>query len=478
MQLEDITADRQQTESRKTEDEQHHHEGNTDGEPLDRAVAAHSGHDNAWRGCSGRTVPTRYSRVPALTDNTESRYAGVSWEMFRSGDWVTPRVYIEGKLVPFWAKPPLFFWMTALAFQLGGVSEWSARVPNLLVAAAMVFGTFLFGRRLWGVSVGALASLIVASSGLFFILSGTCVLDISLAASVFLGMASFALFAASEDNRDWWGRLFFLGLGIGCLAKGPVAVVLIGLAIGTWLLATGQLRLLRKLPWITGPMITGVITVPWYLMAEKATPGFLHYFLIQEHILRYIRSDYGDLYGSGRTQPYGASWVMLFLSFLPWSLFLIRHAFDRWRNRSTAAAETRDRWLLYAVIWGLTPAVFFTLCRQILITYLLPGIPGLALATAVVLVRWIESAKATKLLRGLKRDESGSRRTACGRAGGRTDDLRIGVGRGRDSDGDECVLRGALAGSKAFRPLHVSRRGWSRFAAAGCRRPCRCRAAD
>ncbi len=86
----------------------------------------------------------------ALTDNTEARYAGISWNMFRSGDWVTPRVYLSGKLVPFWAKPPLFFWMTSLSFETCGASEWSARLPNALVAIAVVLMTIAFGRRFWG----------------------------------------------------------------------------------------------------------------------------------------------------------------------------------------------------------------------------------------------------------------------------------------------------------------------------------------
>jgi hypothetical protein len=52
--------------------------------------------------------------------------------------------------------------------------------------------------------------------------------------------------------------------------------------------------------------------------------------------------------------------------------------------------------------WGLTPAIFFTLCRQILVTYMLPGFPGLALATAVLLVRWAESERAAALVRGMR----------------------------------------------------------------------------
>jgi 4-amino-4-deoxy-L-arabinose transferase-like glycosyltransferase len=353
----------------------------------------------------------------ALTDNTEARYAEIGWQMCRSGDWVTPRLYMSGELVPFWAKPPLFFWSTAWSFGAFGASEWAARFPNFLFGALMVGCTIAFGRTLWGDRVGALAGLILASSGLFFVLAGSCVLDMALAASVSAALMCFALFikaeATGEGSRPWWGRAFFLALGFGCLAKGPVSVVLVGLSLAAWIVMTKEWRALRKLPWLTGVLLAGVVAVPWYVLAERATPGFLRYFLVNEHILRYVRSDYGDLYGNGRTQIYGASWVMLAVTFLPWSPWLIRCGIDRWRRHGggwhwrlarpcDSASRPPDTWLLFALCWGLTPAIFFTLCRQILVTYMLPGFPGLALATAVLLVRWAESERAAALVRGMR----------------------------------------------------------------------------
>ncbi len=342
----------------------------------------------------------------ALTDNTEARYAEIGWQMCRSGDWVTPRLYMSGELVPFWAKPPLFFWTTAMSFGAFGPSEWAARLPNFFFAALMVVGTIAFGRALWGNRVGALAGLILASSGLFFVLAGSCVLDMALSASVSGALMCFALFAKAvgngERSRRWWGLAFFLALGFGCLAKGPVAVVLVGLSLGAWIALTKNWRLLRALPWLSGTVLASVVASPWYVLAERATPGFLQYFIVNEHILRYVRSDYGDLYGNGRTQIYGASWVMLAVTFLPWSPWLVRCGIDAWRRRREADRPPRDAWLIFALCWGLTPAVFFTLARQILVTYMLPGFPGLALATAVLLVRWAESERAAVLVRGLR----------------------------------------------------------------------------
>jgi len=56
-------------------------------------------------------------------------------------------------------------------------------------------------------------------------------------------------------------------------------------------------------------------------------------------------------------------------------------------NASDRNKVLRDEWLVYALAWGLAPAVFFTFARQVLPTYLAPGMAGLAVATAVGLVR-------------------------------------------------------------------------------------------
>lgn len=66
----------------------------------------------------------------------EGRYAGVAWEMLRSGDWLVPR--LNG--LPFFHKPPLFYWISAAAMSVFGVSEWPARLPSLIGATFAAAG--------------------------------------------------------------------------------------------------------------------------------------------------------------------------------------------------------------------------------------------------------------------------------------------------------------------------------------------------
>ncbi len=367
----------------------------------------------------------------ALTDNTESRYGGIAREMARSGDWitpwtgaggaavrelarssgsVTPWTYANGDLMPFWGKPPLQFWLTAISYRAFGVSEFSARLPSFLVALALVAATICFAAGLWGRNVAVLAGIVLATSLALLVLSGACELDVPLTAGASGAMMAFALFARrSAQSPPWprkaWGLAFFLALAVGALAKGPVALVLVGASLGLWLLVVGRWRLVIELPWISGTLLFLAVAAPWYLLAERATPGFLRYFLINENFLRYLTNDYGDYYGYGRLRPYGSIWLMFLLVLLPWTLLAIALLA---RSAKSGAWKTlrdfgrSDPWLAYVLIWGLTPPLFFTLARQVLWTYVLPGFPGLAIAMAVGIDRWMQSEKAPDLLKLLK----------------------------------------------------------------------------
>jgi 4-amino-4-deoxy-L-arabinose transferase-like glycosyltransferase len=84
--------------------------------------------------------------------------------------------------------------------------------------------------------------------------------------------------------------MVFKGLAVGLLAKGPVAVVLCAIPLFLWLAMSGNRGALKRLPWGAGLALATLIAAPWYIAAEIATPGFLHYFIIGEHFYRFVIS--------------------------------------------------------------------------------------------------------------------------------------------------------------------------------------------
>lgn len=307
----------------------------------------------------------------AIADPTESRYAEISKRMYESGDWLTPRLYIHGELVPYWGKPPLHFWLTSVSYQLFGVSEWSSRLPGVMAGLLMIVAILLFARHLWGVRVGMISAIILSSSGLFFVLWGACVIDVSLSATMTLAMIAFAMMTIRTDVRArWmWGIAFFLSLGLGMLAKGPGAPAIVILSIGIWLFACPKWRSFKQIPWISGTIVFLAVSLPWYALEEKATPRFLRYFFLNENVLRFFTHNYGDKYGSGHVYPRGTIWAMLAGTYLPWTILLIAVLRLRYKKGILFRPSKADAWFNYVLIWGLTPALFFTLSRQLLATY-------------------------------------------------------------------------------------------------------------
>src|SRR6516164_4532271 len=78
-----------------------------------------------------------------LTDPDEGRYAEVSREMVTGGDWVVPRLFG----IPYLEKPPLLYWLTAIAFCTFGPSEIAARLAPALAGAFGVLFAGRFARR-------------------------------------------------------------------------------------------------------------------------------------------------------------------------------------------------------------------------------------------------------------------------------------------------------------------------------------------
>ena len=314
-----------------------------------------------------------------LTDNTEARYGEIARKMLETGQWIVPQIDYG---VPFWGKPPLSMWLGAISYQLFGVNAFAARLPSLLLAVAVCFLVFRLGLQRNGREYGLRASVVVATSLLMLVSAGGVMTDPAMLLGTTLCMVAYWL--ALHTASRCWGYLFFVGLAIGLLAKGPVASVLTVLPIGLWVLLKGRVADgRRRLPWLGGSALLAVLVVPWYWAAEMQSPGFLHYFIIGEHLQRFLVPGWqGDLYGVGHAYPRGTIWLYALAGTLPWSPWLLWQLFRHGARQTLAPLRDGDGWGLYLLCWMLAPAVFFTLSRNILPTYFLPGLIGFGLIAA------------------------------------------------------------------------------------------------
>ncbi|KMN76757.1 dolichyl-phosphate-mannose-protein mannosyltransferase [Chromobacterium sp. LK11] len=313
-----------------------------------------------------------------LTDTTEARYGEIARKMLETGNWVT---LWHDYGIPFWAKPPLSSWLSAAGMGLFGVNEIAARLPSLLLAVATLGLSAHLMRKRSGGDAAMAAALILASGLLFLGAAGTVMTDPALLFCVTLSQAAF-WHALTRGSRGW-GYVFFVGLGLGLLAKGPLAIVLVGMPIFFWVLLRMQwLALWRKLPWISGTLLMFAVAAPWYALAELRTPGFLDYFIMGEHVSRFLDAGWkGDKYGFAHATPRGMIWLYALAAIFPWSLamlaWLLRHG-----AKLPRLCRDDDGWLLYLALWTLMTLLFFTLSGNIIFPYSLPMLPGCALLFA------------------------------------------------------------------------------------------------
>tara|TARA_B100001057_G_scaffold473862_1_gene538796 strand:+ start:847 stop:2250 length:1404 start_codon:yes stop_codon:yes gene_type:complete len=310
------------------------------------------------------------SMIP-LTDKTEARYGEIARLMAETGNWIVPQIDYG---IPFWAKPPLSTWLSASSSILFGENEFALRLPYLIISMviALLLGQYAIQKKINFFIPG----IILFTLPEFFLHGGVISTDLMLSFSVALTMLGFWE-GIHEKNKTLWGGIFFVGIGLGLLSKGPIVGVLTIPPIFIWLVKFRvSPKKILQLPWLLGILIVLIIALPWYFMMEKNSPGFIDYFVVGEHFLRFIDSSWaGDKYGFPKQQPLGIIWIFLFAGALPWSFVLMGKVKGKILN------SWNNQWQLFLWLWILWTPFFFTFSKSLIHTYTLPIMIPIALLT-------------------------------------------------------------------------------------------------
>ncbi|MDB5857810.1 MAG: hypothetical protein JWQ76_1499 [Ramlibacter sp.] len=312
----------------------------------------------AWLAC------TAWARPLMLPD--EGRYVGVAWEMLRSGHWLTPT--LDG--MPFFHKPPLFYWLTAGSLWLFGTAEWAARLASVAGATAAAYAMYRFTLR-WTGATGARAVLVVlATHPMFFLGAQFANLDMLVASCITLAI----VLLADSVLRAERGEPFHLVLAgawtsaaAGLMAKGLIGVVLPMLVVGPWLIGTGRLRLLPRLLWPPAVALFLALTLPWFLAMQARFPQFYDYFFIVQHFERFAAGGFNNV------QPFWFYPVVLAAFSLPWLAWGIGQ-----RRRQGPKDDAGPGLRSLMAWWLLAIVLFFSAPQSKLIGYVLPAVPALA----------------------------------------------------------------------------------------------------
>ena len=307
-----------------------------------------------------------------LMDQTEARYAEIARLMIDTRNLIVLQIDYN---VPFWAKPPLSTWAAALSIFLFGFHSFFVRLPYFIINIALALGI----PKVFPVQKVPpyLLSIILFTLPEFYLHSGVVSTDVFLNLSIVLVMVSFWKFQKKE-NKIIWGNLIFFGLGLGLLSKGPITLILTLPPLFIWAIVHKKFeRLLKITPWISGILIMLAVALPWYILAEKKSPGFLNYFIVGEHFSRFFDSSWtGDRYGFPKQQPLGIIWAFLFGVTLPWSVIVFSY-FKKNTRRLVS-----DKFHFFLLSWLLWTPILFTFSKSLIHPYTLPVMVPLALFAA------------------------------------------------------------------------------------------------
>lgn len=357
-----------------------------------------------------------------LWSSHEARAAQDAGSILQDGAWALPRLHDRRVDMQ---KPPLYYWMVAIAGSLRGtVDALAVRLPAALSALGCVILLYALGVKNGRAVAGLVAALILATSIHFTWLARTGRIDMPLTLCI-----SIAIIGMYQGGC--WLLPAYLSLAGALLLKGPIGLILpSAVLVAYWsyerlwgqtpphsevapgsrirensgVLSRSPTELSRVrlqgttvrgslgLAW--GVPLVIALVLPWYLWANVATGGkFLEVFIWQHNIERGL--------GTSETLATHPPWfylVRLVIDLLPWSIVL---PFGLWMHLCQGwwKADPEAR---LGVIWSGAILLVLTCSSFKRADYLLPAYPGIALALGCIGERlWHQAANRRRLVVGL-----------------------------------------------------------------------------
>ena len=326
-----------------------------------------------------------------LWDNSETAYGEVAREVLLFHNWIV--LHING--VPWYVQPPLYFWIAALCAKIFGIGSFALRLPAALATIGCGAVTAAAVARTSGLRTGVYAGIVLSTCLMQAVVGRLAImdalLDLAVAAAIFAG------FLALQEAKGTALLAAAAAAGIGFLAKGLVAPVIVMLVLGVFAawerLRRAPMHVPQVLWWVGALAVFLAIALPWPIaLYERQGMHALSYLIGHYTIGRYT--------GTIQNQS-GPVWYYLpviVLGFFPWIAFLpsaIAWCAKCLRNGDSGAAT---QLLRLSCVWIVVPLLFFSFARTKLPNYIALEFPALAVLVAFYLDRAVERAGRSALI--------------------------------------------------------------------------------
>jgi 4-amino-4-deoxy-L-arabinose transferase-like glycosyltransferase len=317
---------------------------------------------------------------------TETLRAIIAAEFLRSGNWIVPTLYGE----PLFTKPPGMYAAIALfSLPLGGVSEWTARLPSAVAATAVVFLFYWYFSRQLGRLAGLVAGVIAPTCVMWLDKASAAEIDMMQVAWVTAAILFFlrALEAVElqvtrieswrvrqtrmgfvvadsqplpvpASSRVWpWWLAALLCVAGGILTKWTAPAFFYGTAIPL-LWWRGRLRLLWGRHHLVSLFLAASVCLAWIAAAVALTGWHAFYDTVsREALMRLLPSHHHRPYPWRETLGHP---FKVLAGNLPWSipaLLALRPGFaQRWDERGRRLLQALHCWLWPNLLfWSIIP---------------------------------------------------------------------------------------------------------------------------
>jgi 4-amino-4-deoxy-L-arabinose transferase-like glycosyltransferase len=334
----------------------------------------------------------------------EPRFALIARDMVASGRWLVPLV--GGDLYA--DKPPLYFWLMALALQLTGSFRLAFLLPSLLSALGCVILVYDLARRLWTRETGLIAGTLLLLMVQFVWQARQAQIDTTLCFWTTLSLYGLLRHVLLGPRWGWYA-IGWAAAGFGVITKGvgflPLLILIpLGLLQHRWQAAavSGAAR------WLIGPLAFVLAVSVWLvpmLVAAQFDPALQAYrdeILFKQTVERYADAwHHLEPFWYYVLEVIPVLWLPL-TALLPWLA-------PRWRD----AWRARDITIVSLLAWCALVVLFFSLSPGKRGVYVLPAVPALVLACAPYVAELARQRGVQRALFGLSACIAG----ACALAG-------------------------------------------------------------
>jgi 4-amino-4-deoxy-L-arabinose transferase-like glycosyltransferase len=278
-----------------------------------------------------------------LFDWDEINFAECAREMIVSKDYLRAQI----DFMPFWEKPPLFIWMQVLAMKLFGVGAYAARFPNAVMGIATLVTIYYAGKRVINEKMATWWVILYAATWLphFYFKSG--IIDPTFNFFIFLSFFQVHLLRFSE-RKGLHAVLAGLFLGLAVLTKGPVAILVAGLALVVYIVVNRGLSGYKVKHLLIIALCALAPMLLWLGVAVAAYGAefgkwFVDQFLTYQ--VRLFRTEDADHGG-----PFYYHFIVLLIGCFPASIFLFQYSRKRVTDNAPAHDFTRWMWIMFWVV--------------------------------------------------------------------------------------------------------------------------------